>query len=80
MSSAVFDISKPLARSDSDLDYLPTQYISDLAKYLGYDGVKYLSTFDKRSYNIALFDTQACVCIYHKNYLIGNFDYKMREA
>lgn len=71
------DLAKPMSRLDSDLDYLPTQYISDFAKYLGYDGVKYFSTFDKNSYNVALFDSSACNCIYHRNFLIGDLDYKM---
>lgn len=71
------DMAKPMSRLDSDLDYLPTQYISDFAKYLGYDGVKYLSTFDETSYNIALFDASACDCTYRRNYLIDNLDYKM---
>ena len=71
------DLAKPMSRLDSDLDYLPTQYISDFAKFLGYDGVKYFSTFDKVSYNVALFDSSACDCTYHRNYLIGDLDYKM---
>lgn len=71
------DLAKPMSRLDSDLDYLPTQYISDFAKFLGYDGVKYFSTFDKTSYNVALFDSSACDCIYHRNFLIGDLEYKM---
>ena len=71
------DVSKPLARSDSDLDYLPTQYISDLAKFLGYDGVRYDSTFDRTTYNVALFDESICKCIYTKTYLVDNAEYTM---
>ena len=71
------DLAKPMSRLDSELDYLPTQYISDFAKCLGYDGVKYFSTFDKNSYNVALFDSSACDCIYHRTFLIGDLDYKM---
>ena len=74
------DLAKPMSRLDSDLDYLPTQYISDFAKYLGYDGVKYFSTFDKNSYNVALFDSSACNCVDIRNFLIGNLDYKMSEV
>lgn len=71
------DLAKPMSRLDSDLDYLPTQYISDFAKFLGYDGVKYYSTFDKEAYNVALFDSSACDCTYHRNFLIGDLEYKM---
>lgn len=71
------DLAKPVSKRDSDLDYLPTQYISDFAKYLGYDGVKYISTFDRDSYNIALFDSKICSCTYKRTYLIGDLDYKI---
>lgn len=71
------DMAKPMSRWDSDLDYLPTQFISDFAKFLGYDGVKYYSTFDRTAFNLALFDASACDCVYHRNYLIGDLDYKM---
>lgn len=71
------DLAKPMSRLDSELDYLPTQYISDFAKFLGYDGVKYFSTFDKTSYNVALFDSSACDCTYRKVFLIGDLQYEM---
>ena len=71
------DMAKPMSRWDSDLDYLPTQYISDFAKYCGYDGVRYFSTFDKGASNIALFDSSACICTYHQNFLIGDLEYKL---
>lgn len=71
------DLAKPITSDDTDLDYLPTQYISDFAKYLGYDGVKYISTFDRNAYNVALFDIEACRCTYSRNYLIGNLDYQL---
>lgn len=72
-----YDMAKPMSRWDSELDYLPTQYISDFAKFLGYDGVKYYSTFDKSAYNLALFDSSACDCTYHRNFLVGDLDYKL---
>ncbi len=71
------DLAKPMSRWDSDLDYLPTQYISDFAKFCGYDGVRYYSTFDKDTYNIALFDSRVCACTYHRNFLVGDLDYKI---
>lgn len=74
------DMSKPMSRWDSELDYLPTQYISDFAKACGYDGVQYSSTFDKESYNVALFEPDVCKAVYHKNYLIGNLDYRLQDV
>ena len=71
------DLAKPMSRWDSELDYLPTQYISDFAKFCGYDGVRYYSTFDRDAYNIAIFDSSACSCTYHRNFLVGDLDYKL---
>lgn len=74
------DLAKPMSRWDSELDYLPTQYISDFAKFCGYDGVRYYSTFDKDAYNIALFDSSACSCTYHRNFLVGDLEYKLSSV
>lgn len=77
LAAMEYDMAQPMSRWDSELDYLPTQYISDLAKTLGFDGVKYLSTFDKNVYNLALFNPDICRCTYHKNYRIDNLNYKI---
>ncbi len=71
------DLAKPVSRWDTDLDYLPTQYISDFAKFSGYDGVKYFSTFDHDAYNLALFNPAFCDCIYHRVFLVENVDYRL---
>lgn len=72
------DLAKPVSNRDSDLDYLPTQYISDYAKFLGYDGIRYLSTFDRSAYNLALFDVNVCKCTSHKTYEIGDLNYSLK--
>jgi hypothetical protein len=38
------EMAKPLRRSDSPLEYLPTQYIAEFIKSQNYDGVEYGST------------------------------------
>lgn len=53
------------------------RYVRNENATVGDDGVKYFSTFDKNSYNVALFDSSACDCIYHRTFLIGDLDYKM---
>lgn len=67
-----------MSRRDSELDYLPTQYISDLAKFMGFDGICYSSTFDKEAYNLALFDQTACNCVSCKNYFVDSLTYKLK--
>jgi len=36
--------SRPIANSDEVLDYIPTQYIAEYAKNLGYDGISFKSS------------------------------------
>lgn len=72
------DISKPMSRLDSELDYLPTQYISDFARFLGYDGIKYNSTFDEKAYNIALYNPGKCNCRLHKLHYVKNMKFETK--
>lgn len=80
LSAIEKDLAKPMSRWDSDLDYLPTQYISDFARFCGYDGIRYFSTFDKDAYNLALFDSSTCECLGCKNHLIGNLNYNLSDV
>lgn len=57
------EIAKPLRRQDSDLDYLPSQYIADYIKSLGYDGICYRSTLNKKGVNYAIFDSKKFECV-----------------
>lgn len=56
------EMSKSLRRSDSTLDYVPTQYIVDFIKSIEHDGKKdyggiaYNSTTYPGGYNLAIFD------------------------
>ncbi len=57
------EIAKPLRRQDSELDYLPSQYIADFIKSLGYDGIRYRSTLNSGGINYAIFDKRKLKCI-----------------
>ena len=58
------EMSKSLRRSDSTLDYVPTQYIVDFIKSIEHDGQKdysgivYNSTTYPDGYNLAIFDPE----------------------
>lgn len=56
------EISKPMRRFDSSLDYIPTQYICDYIKYLGYDGIKFKSTLCDGGVNYAMFSDNKFEC------------------
>jgi len=58
-----FEIAKPLRRSDSILEYIPTQYITEFIKSQGYDGVEYASTMQTGGFNLAIFDESLFKCV-----------------
>ena len=55
-------LSKPIRRNDNELDYYPTQYLSEFIKSLGYDGIEYASSLNPQGYNIAIFNTDLLEC------------------
>ncbi|WP_313185095.1 RES family NAD+ phosphorylase [Lacrimispora sp.] len=71
------EIAKPLRRQDSDLDYLPAQYISDFVKSLGFDGICYRSSLNKGGLNYAFFDYKKFKCIDVKLYHIKSMNYEV---
>ena len=70
------EIAKPMRRFDSTLDYVPTQYICDYVKHLGYDGIKFKSTLVNGGINYAVFNEKQFECVEVKVVQIGNINYK----
>lgn len=70
------DFAKPLRRNDSQLEYLPTQYIAEFIKSEGYDGVQYDSTLCEGGFNIAIFDPNLFECTDTKTVEISKTLYK----
>lgn len=51
------ELSKPLRRHDDEqLDYLPTQYLCEYVKSLGFDAIEYGSSIFDGGVNLAIFD------------------------
>jgi hypothetical protein len=71
------EIAKPLRRQDSELDYLPAQYISDFVKSLGFDGICYKSTLNSEGLNYAFFDHKKFRCVEVKLYHISSLFYNV---
>lgn len=57
------ELSKPRRRSDNELDYLPTQYLSEFIKSIGFDGVEFQSSLYPQGYNLAIFNAAKFECI-----------------
>lgn len=56
------ELSLPIRKRDQILDYIPTQYISEFIKSLGFDGVEYQSSLNSEGYNIAIFKPEKLKC------------------
>lgn len=53
------ELRRPVDASDHYVDYIPTQYLCEMAKSTGLDGVIYLSSLDRDGRNVVLFDIDA---------------------
>lgn len=74
-------LGKVMRRSDSPLDYVPTQYVTDFIKSLEhggcqkYDGIEYKSSLNGDGFNLALFDPSVARCVSVQTSEIGKVDY-----
>ena len=74
-----FELSKPKRRSDTELDYLPTQYLSEFIKSIGFDGVEYQSSLYSDGYNLAIFTPEKFECLDTKIYEIKKLNLEYSE-
>jgi len=68
------DLSKPIRRNDKEIDYLPTQYICEFIKSIGFDGVEFQSSLNSEGYNLAIFQIEKFECIKAEVFEITNID------
>lgn len=57
------DLSKPLRRYDSELEYVPTQLICEYCKINDIDGICFNSSLHNGGVNVVLFDSSSAECI-----------------
>lgn len=81
------EMGKALRRSDSSLDYIPTQYICDFIKSIQYGdkseyaGIEYHSTIHPAGVNLALFEPfPAFRCVGTEVYRISELEYKKEKV
>lgn len=74
------ELSKPLRRQDDELDYLPTQYLCEYIKTLGYDGVEYGSSLYDGGINIVFFDDSKLECTESKVYEVSSIKIESNEV
>jgi hypothetical protein len=57
------DLSKPLRRFDTEIEYVPTQLICEYCKQNGADGIRFNSSLHKGGINIVLFNNADTKCM-----------------
>lgn len=57
------DLSAPMHRYDTELEYVPTQYLCEYIKTLGINGIVFESSVHKDGNNVVLFDPNSAECI-----------------
>jgi len=57
------DISKPLRRFDTEIEYVPTQLICEYCKLNGADGIRFNSSLHNGGMNIVLFNSNDVKCV-----------------
>ncbi|WP_376786674.1 MULTISPECIES: RES family NAD+ phosphorylase [Sphingobacterium] len=55
-------VAKTVRKQDVNLDYLPTQYLCEYIKSLGFHAVEYRSAMKAGDYNLAVFNDADLVC------------------
>jgi len=74
------ELAKPLRRTDSPLEYLPTQYIAEFIKSQCYAGVEYESTLREGGFNLAVFDESMFECTDVKTIEISEIIYNTESV
>ena len=68
------DLSKPLRRFDTELEYVPTQLICEFCKLHDIDGIMFNSSLHKGGVNVVLFDADNAECAAVKQVEINRVD------
>lgn len=68
------DLSKPLRRFDTELEYVPTQLICEFCKLHEIDGIMFNSSLHKGGVNVVLFDADNAECAAVKQVEINRVD------
>lgn len=74
------DLSKPMRRYDSELDYIPTQFICEFIKiFTNVQGIKFRSSLHNTGSNLVLFNQETMKCRGVKKVQISKVNIRARE-
>jgi len=72
--------SRPVSPQESSRWYVPTQYLAEVFKTRGYDGILYKSSLNEEGYNVALFNPAAAELFKCSMFRVEGVGYKFRES
>jgi len=79
--SISIDLSKPMRRYDSELDYIPTQFICEFIKvFTGVHGIRFRSSLHPSGNNVVLFDKNILTCRAVEKYQVHQVRIKGRRV
>jgi len=74
------DLSKPMRRYDSELDYIPTQFICEFIKtFTNVQGIKFRSSLHNIGSNLVLFNSETMKCRSVKKVRISKVQIKSKD-
>lgn len=74
------ELTKPVSSTDSEMEYLPSQYICEFIKLKKYDGILYNSVTNKEGFNLVLFSDHKVKCINSKLVRIKNTLFEFEDV
>ncbi|AMP98686.1 hypothetical protein AY601_1774 [Pedobacter cryoconitis] len=69
------ELSRPVRKQDVHLDYLPTQFLCEFIKSLGFHAVEYRSAMNFGGFNLAIFDDTRLNCIEATHHIVKSLEY-----
>ena len=71
------ELARPISLSDTEIDYVPTQYLTEVVKSLGYDGMLYPSAMGGGN-NVVLFDPEIVNILSVNHLVVSDVNYQTR--
>lgn len=72
--------STPVSPNETRLKYIATQYLAEVLKTAGFDGILYASSLNKDGYNLVLFDPNSAYCAQSRKFDVTEVNYKYEES
>jgi len=69
------ELSRPVRKQDVHLDYLPTQFLCEFIKSLGFHAVEYKSAMTLGGFNLAIFDDTRLKCVDASHHVVKSLEY-----